>query len=78
MLFKHSSAWDRISPYVPSWAKNWARKRAYRPVDERLPQQDITCLKDAIGDLQRGQIDMLSGPLGREFPEWRMIGQGLA
>ena len=75
---EHSNAWDRISPYVPPWAKNWAKKRAYRPVDERPPQQDIPRLMDAIGDLQRRQIDKLSCLLGRDFPEWRMASQSLA
>ena len=75
---EYSNAWDRISPYVPPWVKNWAKKRAYRLVDERPPQQDIPRLKDAIGDLQGRQIDKLSCLLGRDFPEWRIANQSLA
>lgn len=75
---EHSDAWGRISPYVPSWVKSWAKKRAYKPVDERPPQQDIPLLKDAIGDLQLRQIDRLSSLLGRDFPEWRTANQDLA
>jgi hypothetical protein len=72
---EHSNAWDGISPYVPKWVKDWARRRAYRPIDERLPQKDIPRLQEAIGDLQRRQIEKLSRLLGREFPEWRIAGE---
>ena len=75
---EHSNAWGRISPYVPPWVKNWAKKQAYKPIDERPPQQDIPRLKDAIGDLQRRQIDRLSSLLGRDFPEWRTVSHDLA
>ena len=75
---EYSSAWHRISPYVPSWVKKWARGRAYRPIDERPPQQDIPRLVEEIGDLQRRQIDNLSHLLGRDFPEWRMANQSFA
>jgi len=77
-LVEYSNAWDRISPYVPPWVKNWAKNRAYRPIDERSTQQDLPRLKDAIGDLQRRQIDQLSSLLGRDFPEWHMSSQSLA
>lgn len=75
---EYSNAWDRISPFVPAWVKYWARKRAYRPVDERAPQQEIPRLRNEIGDLQLRQIDKLSCLLGRDFPEWRMARQSLA
>jgi hypothetical protein len=72
---EHSSTWDRISPYIPPWLKNWAKRHAYRPIDERLPLQDLPRLEDAIGNLQRRQIEKLSCLLGREFPEWRAASQ---
>ena len=75
---EHSSAWDRISPYFPRSLKNWAKNRAYRPVDERSSEQDLPRLKEAIGALQHSQIDKLSSLLGRDFPEWRMASQRLA
>jgi hypothetical protein len=75
---EHSNAWDRISPYGPPWVKNWAKNRAYRPIDERSTQQDLPRLKDAIGDLQRRHIEQLSSLLGRDFPEWHTSIQSLA
>jgi Sulfotransferase domain len=67
---QYSRAWDQISPHVPSWLKNWAKERAYRPVDERQSHADIVRLREAVGELQRRQIDRLSRLLNREFPEW--------
>jgi hypothetical protein len=75
---EYSNAWDRISPYVPSYVKNWAKKRAYRQVDKRAPQQDLPRLHGEIGDLQRRQIDEVSRLLSRDFPEWRMASKSLA
>lgn len=68
---QYSNTWDRISPHVPSWMKNWAKKQAYRPVVEQDVQKDIPRLKEAIAELQRRQIDSLTRLLGRDFPEWR-------
>lgn len=70
---QYSHAWNGISPYVPAWLKNWAKGRAYGPVDESRSRQDIPRLAAAIGDLQRRQIENLSCLLGRNFPEWRML-----
>lgn len=67
---QYSSAWDRISPHVPAWMKNWAKRQAYRAVDERQVQRDIPRLRETISDLQRRQIERLSRLLGRDFPEW--------
>ncbi len=67
---QYSSVWNRISPRVPVWMKNWAKKRAYRPVDEQQSQSDIPCLKEAIAEQQQRQIERLSRLLGRDFPEW--------
>lgn len=72
---QYSSTWNGISPYVPAWAKTWASKQAYRPVDKRPSEQDISRLRDAIDDLQRRQIDNLSRLLGRDFPEWQVTGR---
>lgn len=69
---QYSNAWDRISPHVPAWMKNWAKKQAYRPVAEQEVQDDIPRLREAIGELQRRQIDRLTRLLGRDFPEWRV------
>lgn len=68
---QYSGAWDRISPHVPMWMKNWAKRRAYRPVDEQEVQNDIPRLREAIAELQRRQVDRLTRLLGRDFPEWR-------
>jgi hypothetical protein len=67
---QYSKAWDQISPHVPSWIKNWAKKRAYRPVDESQSRADIPRLRADIGALQQRQIDNLARLLGRGFPEW--------
>jgi Sulfotransferase domain len=67
---EYSSAWHRISPYVPSSLKNLARKVAYRRVDEERSIDDIARLKKAIHDVQARQIDDLRHLLGRDFPEW--------
>ncbi len=69
---QYSNAWDRISPHVPSWMKNWAKKRAYGPVDERQSQAAIPLLREAVTELQRRQIERLSRLLDRDFPEWRV------
>jgi hypothetical protein len=66
-----SSTWDRISPHVPGWMKNWAKKQAYRPVAEQEVERDIPRLREAVAELQRQQIDRLTRLLGRDFPEWR-------
>lgn len=68
---QYSHAWDRISPYVPGWMKTFAKKQAYRPVDERQSQDEVSRLREAVADLQQRQIERLSRLLGREFPEWR-------
>ncbi len=69
---QYSNAWDRISPHVPLWMKNWAKKQAYRPVAEREVLNDIPRLREAISELQQRQIESLSRVLGRDFPEWRI------
>ncbi|MHB1829738.1 MAG: sulfotransferase family protein [Steroidobacteraceae bacterium] len=68
---RYSRGWDRVSPRVPAWFKNWAKQQAYRPVDEQRSQADIPRLRDAIGERQRRQIERLSNLLERDFPEWR-------
>ncbi len=68
---EYSNAWKRISPHVPPWIKNWARKQAYQPVDERQAQTDIERLRELLGPLQQQQIANLSRLVGRGFPEWR-------
>ena len=68
---QYSTAWDRISPHVPAWIKNLAKKQAYRPVAEQEVERDIPRLREAIAELQRRQIDRLTRLLGRDFPEWR-------
>jgi hypothetical protein len=68
---QYSNAWDRISPHVPAWIKNLAKKQAYRPVSEREVEKEIPRLREAIAELQRRQIDRLTRLLGRDFPEWR-------
>src|SRR5579863_5229217 len=57
---QYSNVWDRISPHVPAWMKNWAKKQAYRPVDDQEVLNDIPRLRAAIGELQRRQIDSLT------------------
>jgi hypothetical protein len=69
---RFSNTWDRVASYVPSWLKEWAKRRAYRPVDDRKSQKDIARLRAEIGDLQRRQIDRLRQLLNRDFPEWRI------
>ncbi|HEY1890288.1 MAG TPA: sulfotransferase [Steroidobacteraceae bacterium] len=68
---QYSDAWDRISPHIPAWMKNWAKKQAYRPVAEHEVERDVPHLREAISELQRRQIDHLTRLLGRDFPEWR-------
>lgn len=68
---QYSNVWDRISPHVPAWMKDWAKKQAYRPVGDQEVLNDIPRLREAIGELQKRQIDSLSRLLGRDFPEWR-------
>jgi hypothetical protein len=68
---QYSSAWDRISPHVPGWVKNLAKKQAYRPVVEQEVEKDIPRLRESIAELQLRQIDRLTRLLGRDFPEWR-------
>jgi len=72
---QYSNAWDRISPHIPGWIKNWAKKQAYRPVAEQEVEKDIPRLREAIAELQRRQIDRLTRLLGRDFPEWRAEGR---
>ncbi len=75
---EHSGVWDRISPLVPVWMKNFAKRQAYRPVDEQRVRNDIPRLREAIAELQRRQIDRLTRLLGRDFPEWRAQDHGAA
>jgi hypothetical protein len=69
---RFSNAWHRMAPHFPRWFKEWAKKRAYRSMDERKSQQEIARLRTEIGDLQRRQIDRLRHLLNREFPEWQI------
>jgi Sulfotransferase domain len=68
---QYSNTWDWISPHIPAWMKNLAKRQAYRPVAEREVEKDIPRLREAIAELQRRQIDRLTRLLGRDFPEWR-------
>ncbi|MGH8202862.1 MAG: sulfotransferase family protein [Steroidobacteraceae bacterium] len=68
---QYSDAWDMISPHIPAWMKNWAKKQAYRSVAEHEVEKDIPRLREAISELQRRQINHLTRLLGRDFPEWR-------
>lgn len=68
---QYSSTWNTVSPLVPAWMKSWGKRRAYRPVNERHSETDIARLREAVGELQRRQIERLSRLLGRDFPEWR-------
>jgi hypothetical protein len=68
---QYSTTWDRISPHVPAWIKDLAKKQAYRPVVEQEVEKDIPRLREAIAELQLRQIDRLTRLLGRDFPEWR-------
>jgi hypothetical protein len=52
--------------------KEWAKRRAYRAVDERQSEKEIARLRAEIGDVQRRQIDRLRQLLNRDFPEWRI------
>ena len=67
---QYSSAWDRLSPFVPGSIKDWAKRRAYVPVDEREAERVTPALRQAIGDPLRRQVEELSRLLGRDFPEW--------
>src|SRR6185312_329512 len=69
---RFSKTWDRMAAYFPVWLKEWAKKRAYRPADERRSLNDIARLRAEIGDLQRTQIDRLRDLLNRDFLEWRI------
>lgn len=68
---QYSAAWDRISPHVPAWVKDLAKKQAYRPVIEQEVEKEIARLREAIAELQLRQVDRLTRLLGRDFPEWR-------
>jgi hypothetical protein len=69
---QYSRRWNRISPLVPSWVKNWARQQAYRTVREQHSQKDIPRLLEAVAELQRRQVAQLSRLLGNDFPEWNV------
>jgi len=67
---EHSRVWDRVSPLVPRPLKEWARRRAYRVVDQEQYLEDIPRLKREIAALQERQIEDLARLLNRHFPEW--------
>ncbi|HEX4267600.1 MAG TPA: sulfotransferase [Steroidobacteraceae bacterium] len=69
---RFSNTWHRMAPHVPNWIKEWGKRRAYRPVDERQSLEDIARLRAEIGDLQGRQIERLRHLLNRDFPEWRI------
>lgn len=68
---RFSNTWHRMAPHFPTWIKEWAKKRAYRAVDERHSLENVARLRAEIGDLQERQIERLRHLLKREFPEWR-------
>jgi Sulfotransferase domain len=69
---RFSNTWHRVASYVPTWMKEWAKRRAYRPLDEHQSKKDVARLSAEIGDVQRRQIDRLCQLLNRDFPEWRI------
>jgi len=69
---RFSNAWHRVASYVPAWMKEWAKRRAYRPLNERQSKKDIARLKAEIGGVQRRQIETLRQLLNRDFPEWHI------
>jgi hypothetical protein len=75
---QYSNAWNRISPHIPAWMKNWAKRQAYRRVAEQEVEKDLPRLRQVIAELQRRQIDSLTRLLGRDFPEWRTQERSIA
>jgi hypothetical protein len=67
---ERSKAWARLSPHVPMPVKNFARKLAYKSIDEDRSTQEVLELKKVIADQQKRQVENLSRLLGRSFPEW--------
>jgi len=67
---QYSGMWDRISPLVPNRFKEWARRLAYKKVDEADSTDELETLRSLIADIQQRQIESLSRLLNRDFPEW--------
>jgi hypothetical protein len=68
---RFSKTWHRIASFVPAWMKEWAKRRAYRPLDENQTEKEVARLRAEVGDLLVRQIDRLRELLNRDFPEWR-------
>jgi hypothetical protein len=67
---RFSNTWHRMASYVPTWMKEWAKKRAYQAANEGQSKREVARLQAEIGDVQRRQIDRLRQLLNRDFPEW--------
>ena len=67
---QYSRAWDGVSHLVPPSLKEWAKKIAYKEVDEAQTAADAAYLRTSLGDRLQHQIDTLSRLLNRDFPEW--------
>lgn len=68
---QYSSTWDYVSPLIPRFAKQLAKRLAYRDIDESAATGEISELREVLRPIQQREIDALCRLLGREFPEWR-------
>ncbi|HEY4342403.1 MAG TPA: sulfotransferase [Steroidobacteraceae bacterium] len=71
---QYSATWDRIAHLVPVGFKDWARKIAYRKVDDDEVSRDVAKLRAIVLEKQQKQVDTLRRLLGRDFPEWSVQG----
>ena len=67
---QYSGVWDRISPLVPRSLKEWAKRVAYKKVDESESAAELDTLRRLVAETQQRQVESLCRLLGRDFPEW--------
>jgi hypothetical protein len=75
---QYSRVWNKLSPLFPSQAKNWAKRLAYKEVDEAQIAADMDGWRRLIGPTVQGRLDKLCRLLNRDFPEWGNLGDRLS
>lgn len=68
---RYSRLWDRLSPVAPRWIKALGNRLAEESV--RPDEEEVRRVLDDLRPFFLERTEVLTGLLGREFPEWRTL-----
>jgi hypothetical protein len=68
---RHSWLWDQIGPLIPAQLRRYGVAMAEKPI--RRKEVDMAEVVAFLRPIQQAQAQVLSGMLGRTFPEWKRL-----